>query len=202
MGTKERKDAANEVKVLSSLKHPYIVAYKDSFIEDGFLNIVMEYADGGDLFTRIQKAKKSMTKFPEQQILRWFTQALLALKFIHDKHILHRDLKSQNFFLMSNDKLKIGDFGIAKVLDNTAACAQTTIGTPYYLSPEICQEKPYTWPSDIWAMGCILYELCALKVPFDAANIPQLVQKICKGAVPPVPDRYSASLRRLCGEML
>merc|ERR1719197_2012440 len=81
MGAKERKDAANEVKVLSSLKHPYIVAYKDSFIEDGFLNIVMEYADGGDLFTRIQKAKKSMTKFPEQQILRWFTQALLALKF-------------------------------------------------------------------------------------------------------------------------
>merc|ERR1719388_160015 len=142
MGAKERKDAANEVKVLSSLKHPYIVAYKDSFIEDGFLNIVMEYADGGDLFTRIQKAKKSMTKFPEQQILRWFTQALLALKFIHDKHILHRDLKSQNFFLMSNGKLKIGDFGIAKVLDNTAACAQTTIGTPYYLSPEICQERP------------------------------------------------------------
>merc|ERR1719405_117021 len=141
MGAKERKDAANEVKVLSSLKHPYIVAYKDSFIEDGFLNIVMEYADGGDLFTRIQKAKKSMTKFPEQQILRWFTQALLALKFIHDKHILHRDLKSQNFFLMSNGKLKIGDFGIAKVLDNTAACAQTTIGTPYYLSPEICQEQ-------------------------------------------------------------
>merc|ERR1719160_2272506 len=137
MGAKERKDAANEVKVLSSLKHPYIVAYKDSF-----LNIVMEYADGGDLFTRIQKAKKSMTKFPEQQILRWFTQALLALKFIHDKHILHRDLKSQNFFLMSNGKLKIGDFGIAKVLDNTAACAQTTIGTPYYLSPEICQERP------------------------------------------------------------
>merc|ERR1719321_363691 len=136
MGAKERKDAANEVKVLSSLKHPYIVAYKDSFIEDGFLNIVMEYADGGDLFTRIQKAKKSMTKFAEQQILRWFTQALLALKFIHDKHILHRDLKSQNFFLMSNGKLKIGDFGIAKVLDNTAACAQTTIGTPYYLSPQ------------------------------------------------------------------
>merc|ERR1719388_720978 len=142
MGAKERKDAANEVKVLSSLKHPYIVSYKDSFLEDGFLNIVMEYADGGDLFTKIQKAKKACQKFPEGTIMRWFTQALLALKFIHDKHILHRDLKSQNFFLMSNGKLKIGDFGIAKVLDNTAACAQTTIGTPYYLSPEICQERP------------------------------------------------------------
>merc|ERR1719487_1182181 len=180
MGAKERKDAANEVKVLSSLKHPYIVAYKDSFIEDGFLNIVMEYADGGDLFTRIQKAKKSMTKFPEQQILRWFTQALLALKFIHDKHILHRDLKSQNFFLMSNGKLKIGDFGIAKVLDNTAACAQTTIGTPYYLSPEICQERPYSWASDMWSLGCVLYECCCLKVPFDASNLRQLIDRITR----------------------
>merc|ERR1719486_363462 len=202
MGAKERKDAANEVKVLSSLKHPYIVAYKDSFIEDGFLNIVMEYADGGDLFTRIQKAKKSMTKFPEQQILRWFTQALLALKFIHDKHILHRDLKSQNFFLMSNGKLKIGDFGIAKVLDSTAAFAKTTIGTPYYLSPEICQERPYSWSSDVWAMGCILYEMAALRVPFDAPNIRALVSKITRGSMPVVPSRYSAELQRLCGDLL
>merc|ERR1719181_2156922 len=171
MGAKERKDAANEVKVLSSLKHPYIVAYKDSFIEDGFLNIVMEYADGGDLFTRIQKAKKSMSKFPEQQILRWFTQALLALKYIHDRHILHRDLKPGNFFLTKNGDLKVGDFGIAKVLSCTIAHAKTHIGTPYYLSPEVCQEKPYAWASDVWAMGCILYELIVHKVPFDAPNM-------------------------------
>merc|ERR1719387_355672 len=162
MGAKERKDAANEVKVLSSLKHPYIVAYKDSFIEDGFLNIVMEYADGGDLFTRIQKAKKSMTKFPEQQILRWFTQALLALKFIHDKHILHRDLKSQNFFLMSNGKLKIGDFGIAKVL----------------------------------------YKCCCLKVPFDASNLRQLIDRITRGPTPQVVGNYSNELKGLVQELL
>merc|ERR1719486_1480389 len=202
MGAKERKDAANEVKVLSSLKHPYIVAYKDSFIEDGFLNIVMEYADGGDLFTRIQKAKKSMTKFAEQQILRWFTQALLALKFIHDKHILHRDLKSQNLFLTASGRLRIGDFGIAKVLDSTAAFAKTTIGTPYYLSPEICQERPYSWSSDVWAMGCILYEMAALRVPFDAPNIRALVTKITRGPMPALPSRYSADLQRLCGDLL
>merc|ERR1719421_1615832 len=202
MGAKERKDAANEVKVLSSLKHPYIVAYRDSFIEDGFLNIVMEYADGGDLFTRIQKAKKSMTKFPEQQILRWFTQALLALKFIHDKHILHRDLKSQNFFLMSNGKLRIGDFGIAKVLDSTAAFAKTTIGTPYYLSPEICQERPYSWSSDVWAMGCILYEMAALRVPFDAPNIRALVSKITRGPLPVLPTQYSPNLQKLYEDLM
>merc|ERR1719261_1547818 len=193
MGAKERKDAANEVKVLSSLKHPYIVAYKDSF---------MEYADGGDLFTKVQKARKSMTKFPEQTILRWFTQALLALKFIHDKHILHRDLKSQNFFLMSNGKLKIGDFGIAKVLDNTAACAQTTIGTPYYLSPEICQERPYSWASDMWSLGCVLYECCCLKVPFDASNLRQLIDRITRGPTPQVVGNFSNELKGLVQELL
>merc|ERR1719247_3133481 len=186
MGAKERKDAANEVKVLSSLKHPYIVAYKDSFIEDGFLNIVMEYADGGDLFTKVQKARKSMTKFPEQTILRWFTQALLALKFI----------------LMSNGKLKIGDFGIAKVLDNTAACAQTTIGTPYYLSPEICQERPYSWASDMWSLGCVLYECCCLKVPFDASNLRQLIDRITRGPTPQVAGNFSNELKGLVQELL
>merc|ERR550514_1749074 len=186
MGAKERKDAANEVKVLSSLKHPYIVAYKDSFMEDGFLNIVMEYADGGDLFTKVQKARKAMTKFPEQHILRWFTQALLAL----------------NFFHMSNGKLKIGDFGIAKVLDNTAACAQTTIGTPYYLSPEICQERPYSWASDMWSLGCVLYECCCLKVPFDASNLRQLIDRITRGPTPQVVGNFSSELKGLVQELL
>merc|ERR1719453_2432141 len=202
MGKKERKDAENEVSVLRSLKHPYIVSYKDSFLEDGFLNIVMEYADGGDLFTKIQKAKKACQKFPEGTIMRWFTQALLALKFIHDKHILHRDLKSQNFFLTTSGKLKIGDFGIAKVLDNTAACAQTTIGTPYYLSPEICQERPYSWASDMWSLGCVLYECCCLKVPFDASNLRQLIDRITRGPTPQVVGNFSNELKGLVQELL
>merc|ERR1719456_725144 len=202
MGNKEKMDAKNEVKVLASLKHPYIVSYKDHFMEDGFLNIVMEYADGGDLFTKIQKAKKACQKFPEGTIMRWFTQPLLALKFIHDKHILHRDLKSQNFFLTTSGKLKIGDFGIAKVLDNTAACAQTTIGTPYYLSPEICQERPYSWASDMWSLGCVLYECCCLKVPFDASNLRQLIDRITRGPTPQVVGNYSHELRGLVQELL
>merc|ERR1719188_1148068 len=130
------------------------------------------------------------------------TQALLALKYIHDKHVLHRDLKPSNFFISKSGSLKMGDFGIAKVLSCTIACAQTQIGTLYYLSPEVCQEKPYAWPADIWSMGCILYELCALKVPFDATNISSLVQKICRGTLPSVPAKYSEFIRQLCSEML
>jgi len=109
--------------------------------------------------------------FSEEQITRWFTQCILGLKYIHEKHILHRDLKSSNFFLTRSGDIKMGDFGIAKVLECTAGVAKTQIGTPYYLSPEICQEKAYAWPSDIWSMGCILYEMCCLRVPFDAADL-------------------------------
>eukprot|EP00931_Biecheleriopsis_adriatica_P060437 TRINITY_DN362_c0_g1_i1.p1 TRINITY_DN362_c0_g1~~TRINITY_DN362_c0_g1_i1.p1 ORF type:complete len:515 (+),score=88.94 TRINITY_DN362_c0_g1_i1:30-1547(+) len=199
---KETQDAVKESRLLAALKHPYIVRYRQSFIESGWLCILMDYCEGGDLSKVMETAKRKGQRIPEEQILRWITQALLALKFVHEKHVLHRDLKSGNFFISSSGNLKMGDFGIAKVLSCTAACARTQIGTPYYLSPEVCQEKPYTWPSDIWAMGCILYELCALKVPFDAPNISSLVQRICRGPTPQLPSGYSDTLRQLCNEML
>lgn len=202
MDSKQRKDAANEVKVLASLKHPYIVSYRESFTEHRNLAIVMDYADGGDLHDRISKTRKAMKTFGEDKIVRWFTEATLALKYMHDKHVLHRDLKSQNLFLTSQDRLRIGDFGISKVLENTAAFARTTIGTPYYLSPEICMEKPYSFSSDIWALGCILYELAALRVPFDASSLQSLVQKITRGPAPVLPSVYSADLRQLCTDLL
>merc|ERR1719174_1794516 len=200
--SKETQDAIKEGRLLAAFKHPYIVRYRESFIDNGWLCILMDYCEGGDLSRQIEQAKKGrQPPFAEEQILRWMTQALLALKYIHDKHVLHRDLKSSNFFLSKSNNLKMGDFGIAKVLSCTAACARTQIGTPYYLSPEVCQEKPYTWPSDIWAMGCILFELCMLKVPFDAQNISGLVQKICRGPTPQITG-YSEFTRGLASEML
>mmetsp|Transcript_90045 Transcript_90045/g.263241 ORF Transcript_90045/g.263241 Transcript_90045/m.263241 type:complete len:511 (-) Transcript_90045:191-1723(-) len=198
----ERDDALKESKVLSSLHHPYIVRYRESFDEDGWLCIVMDYCEGGDLSDRIKKMRQANKAFPEAQVMRWFTQSILALKYIHDMHILHRDLKSGNFFLSKSGNIKMGDFGIAKVLECTAACAQTQIGTPYYLSPEICQGKPYAWGSDIWSMGCILYEMCARKVPFDAPDLKSLIQKITKGPAPELPTDYSAGMKSLCKELL
>ncbi|KAF4724627.1 hypothetical protein FOZ62_026390, partial [Perkinsus olseni] len=203
MDKKQRNDARNEVKVLSSLKHPYVVCYRDSFFEEANgLCIIMDYAEGGDLAARIRKARDTGVGFSESQIVRWFSQAALALKYVHEKHILHRDLKTQNLFLTRANRLRLGDFGISKVLDSTLAFAETTIGTPYYLSPEICEEKPYNWASDIWALGCILYELCCLKVPFDATNIKSLVDKITKGPTPELPEHYSAGLRDLLRDCL
>lgn len=202
MDKKQRRDAINEVRVLSFLKHPYIVSYRESFSESSTLAIIMDYADGGDLYQRISNTRKAGHALGEKQILRWFTEAALALKYMHDKHVLHRDLKTQNLFLTSSDRLRVGDFGISKVLENTAAFARTAIGTPYYLSPEICQEKPYSFGSDVWALGCVLYEMAALKVPFDAANLQALVQKIVRGPMPQVPATYTAELRQLCWDLL
>jgi len=202
MDRKQRRDAINEVRVLSCLKHPYIVSYRESFSENSTLAIIMDYADGGDLYQRIGRTRKAGQSIPERQIVRWFTEASLALKYMHDKHVLHRDLKSQNLFLTSSDRLRVGDFGISKVLESTAAFAKTAIGTPYYLSPEICQEKPYSFGSDVWALGCVLYEVAALRVPFDAQNIQALVQKITRGPLPQIPSHYTPELRALCGDLL
>merc|ERR1719486_497884 len=127
---------------------------------------------------------------PEEQVLRWFTQAMLALKHCHEKHILHRDLKSGNFFLSKNDNLKMGDFGIAKVMECTAAVAQTQIGTPYYLSPEI------------WSMGVILFEMCARRVPFDANDLKGLISRITRDPIPQMPSEYSQPLRTLFQEIM
>lgn len=200
--SKEAEDAAKEGRLLASLRHPFIVRYRDSFFEARLLCIVMDFCEGGELAKYIRRARKTRQRIVEEQVLRWFTQAMLALKYIHEKHILHRDLKPANFFLTKTGSLKMGDFGISKSMACTMACAKTRIGTPYYLSPEVCQEKPYTWPSDIWSMGCVLYELCALQVPFDASSISGLVQKICYGALPALPEFYSGFLQQLCYQML
>lgn len=204
----QQGDAVNEVKVLSSLKHPYIVAYHESFVENGTLSIVMDYAQGGDLAKRIARHRDMHQLFAEGQILRWFTQIALGLKYLHNRHILHRDLKPQNIFLTKQDDLRLGDFGISKVLAHKGdqrgdqLKEETTMGTPYYFSPEICRDKLYSFASDIWALGCILYELAALHVPFEAQNVPVLVRKITTGRLPQFPSTFSLEMRQLCHDIL
>lgn len=140
--------------------------------------------------------------YTEDQILDWFVQMGLAIKHIHDRKILHRDLKTQNIFMTQTNQIKIGDFGIARVLQHTYDCAQTAIGTPYYLSPEICQEKPYNQKSDIWSLGCILYEMVTLRHAFDANSMKGLVLKILRGTYPAIPSNYSQDLKDLIADML
>lgn len=133
--------------------------------------------------------------FSEDLILNWFTQICLAIKHIHDRKIVHRDLKSQNIFLTQQGIVKLGDFGIAKVLQSTVEQAQTIVGTPYYLSPEIIENVPYSFKSDMWSLGVLLYEMCALRPPFNGASLHVLALQIVRGIFQPIPSHYSQGLK-------
>ncbi|XP_057608648.1 serine/threonine-protein kinase Nek3 isoform X4 [Chionomys nivalis] len=156
---KSRKEAV----LLAKMKHPNIVAFQESFEAEGHLYIVMEYCDGGDLMQKIKQQKGKL--LPEDTILNWFVQICLGVNHIHKKRVLHRDIKSKNVFLTQSGKVKLGDFGSARLLSSPMAFACTYVGTPYYVPPEIWENLPYNNKSDIWSLGCILYELCALKHP-------------------------------------
>ncbi|NXO24578.1 NEK5 kinase, partial [Cisticola juncidis] len=215
MPVKEKEASEKEVVLLAKMKHANIVTFYASLQEKNMLYIVMEYCDGGDLMKRINMQHGVL--FDEDQILSWFVQISLGLKHIHDKKILHRDVKAQNIFLSNNGKVaKLGDFGIARQLNSTTEFAHTCVGTPYYLSPEICENRPYNNKTDIWSLGCVLYELCALKHPvtiltvlyllfslikFHGNSLHELVLKICRGRFQPVSPKYSYDLRILISQL-
>ena len=196
----QKKDAHLEGKILKELSHPNIIHFREVLTDKDYLYIVMDYADGGDLSMKIREQEGKF--FDENKILDWFTQVCLAIKHIHDRKILHRDIKSQNIFLMKNGQIKLGDFGIAKCLNQTIDKAKTYVGTPYYLSPEIINSQPYDFKSDIWSLGVLLYEMCALKMPFDASNLPQLYIKIINCNYQPLSNNYSDELKKLVKAML
>ncbi|KAF6024037.1 hypothetical protein EB796_017643 [Bugula neritina] len=204
--TRTREALLREARILAQLKHPHIVAYHDSFFADAddlsFMHIVQDYCDGGTLDDKIISMRKTQNYFKEHTIMEWFIQIAMAVQYIHSHKILHRDLKAQNVFMTKSDGVKLGDFGIAKVLDNTLDAAVTCVGTPCYLSPELCQDIPYSSKSDIWALGCLLFELCALKPAFDGNNLISLFYKITKAEYASLPDQFSEEIKRLIAAIL
>lgn len=210
MSEEERRETLKEAKILEVLGHPNITRFREVYkTKKGKLCIVMDYCDGGDLQSKIKHQYKhgrtsdgKLQYFDENQVLDWFTQVCLALKHVHDKKILHRDLKSQNLFLTKRGILKLGDFGIARVLSNTRSKAKTVVGTPYYLSPEIIRSESYNFKSDIWSLGVLLYEMAALQPPFNAQSLHQLAQRIIAGKYTPLPGNFSAATNQLVASML
>ena len=198
---KDKNNIENEVKLLKQLRHPNIVSYKDSFLDkDNYYNIVMIYCDGGDIYSKIKSQKKEY--FPEEDILNWIVQLCLALSYIHDKKILHRDLKTQNIFIQNKDTIRIGDFGIAKIFNQTREMAGSIVGTPLYMSPEQYNGKNYGYKSDIWSLGCCVYEMCNLKHAFEGNTWNAVVVKVLKGQHNPVNNIYSRDLINLVEAML
>ncbi|XP_023051390.2 serine/threonine-protein kinase Nek4 isoform X2 [Piliocolobus tephrosceles] len=199
--SRERRAAEQEAQLLSQLKHPNIVTYKESWEGgDGLLCIVMGFCEGGDLYRKLKEQKGQL--LPENQVVEWFVQIAMALQYLHEKHILHRDLKTQNVFLTRTNIIKVGDLGIARVLENHCDMASTLIGTPYYMSPELFSNKPYNYKSDVWALGCCVYEMATLKHAFNAKDMNSLVYRIIEGKLPPMPRDYSPELAELIRTML
>jgi len=201
MGKKEKEEAVKEAMLLKRMDHKNIVRFQEVFMtRKGRLCIVMDYADGGDVHMEIKRREGRLIE--EARIVEWFVQICFALKHVHERKVLHRDLKTQNIFLMATGQIKLGDFGIARVLDATKDYAKTMVGTPYYLSPEIIEDRPYNFKSDVWSLGVVLYEMTTLKHPFDADSLVTLASKILRDQYPPPDAMYSPELQALIGIML
>ncbi len=230
MSQKEREQLTAEFNILSSLRHPNIVAYyhREHLKASQDLYLYMEYCGGGDLSMVIKNLKRTNKYAEEDFVWRILTQLVTALYRCHygsdpadvgsnllgpaakpsglkgkqaQMTILHRDLKPENIFLGSDNAVKLGDFGLSKLM-HSHDFASTYVGTPFYMSPEICAAEKYTLRSDIWAVGCIMYELCQREPPFNARTHIQLVQKIREGKFAPLPDFYSSELKNVIASCL
>eukprot|EP00892_Ulva_mutabilis_P012895 jgi/Ulvmu1/9979/UM059_0028.1 len=201
----ERQRALQEAQTLSYLRHTNIIRYHDVRYneKESALYIIMEHATGGDLAALIKQRACQRRPFNEDFILLVFVQVMLAVSHVHARGYLHRDVKASNVFLMGHDNIvKLGDFGLAKPTQAPHNLAETTVGTPCYCSPEMCENKPYSAKSDIWSLGCLLYELTTLKHAFHGSTLPALIVNILQGRFPPVPSRFSIHLRSLICSML
>ncbi|XP_052768507.1 serine/threonine-protein kinase Nek2-like isoform X1 [Mya arenaria] len=208
MSETEKQMLVSEVNLLRELKSPYIVKYYDRIIDRArtTIYIIMEYCKGGDLATIISRNKKDSVYLDEDFIWKILIQLTQALQECHQRKngraVLHRDMKPANVFLDMDKNVKLGDFGLARVLHHETSFANTYVGTPYYMSPELVNNMSYNEKSDIWSMGCVLYELCALHPPFVASSQTELNRKIRLGDFDRIPKRYSEDLNTIISKML
>ncbi|OWZ13565.1 NEK protein kinase [Phytophthora megakarya] len=162
----------------------------------------MEYASGGDLGAFLQKQQENTGNLSESAIMRIFIQIVLALQYLHEHRILHRDLKPKNILLDGDDIVKLTDFGVSKMLQSTFDCAKTVTGTPHYMAPELLEGSAYDYKSDVWSLGCVLYELATFSPPFDGCALGAVVGKILHSDPPPISQQYSPHFRALVCSLL
>ena len=191
--------AINELRILASHTCPFLVAFKEAYVLDGALHIVTEWARRGDLAALLRRRRTQQQRLSETEVWHYFLQLCCGVNYLHHINVIHRDLKPANVLIDDQQNVKLADMGIVKITTNLPnAHAQTQVGTPYYMSPEIFRRERYGPGSDVWALGCILYELMLLHPPFEAPTMHALREKIFGGNVRVAPPAlYTDDLRRL-----
>eukprot|EP00759_Apiculatamorpha_spiralis_P051997 PhF_6_TR5577/c0_g1_i1/m.7983/K08857/NEK1_4_5; NIMA (never in mitosis gene a)-related kinase 1/4/5 len=199
------KHAIGEVNILRSLHHPNIVQYLDSWVDTSNSKhcIATELCDGGDLAVHLSRHNRPS----ETELREYMSQLIGALMYVHSNHIVHRDIKLSNIFISADAKiLRLGDFGVSRQVAMTDELMHTLMGTPYYMSPEIAQQKPYTAKTDMWSLGVVMYELMTKQRPFTGRNVPDLYRNIVQMPVPTFTSvatgKYSKELLSMCSGML
>jgi len=191
-----------EIQFLSNMEHENIIGYYEHWQEPPNVCVVMEFANGGDLDDKYKNAVKTGTLIKEDQIGGWTSGIVNALGYLHENGVMHRDIKLANLMLTGDGNIKLCDFGMASEFSHGAWLEEFGKGTPLYQSPELCQRKPYNEKVDVWAMGCVLYELAARKRPFDGKNMVTISNKIVSEKPKPLSSAYSASMRQFITHLL
>ena len=205
MSERKRLRCLREVQLLGNLRHPGIVEMYDSFLDDEKLCIVFEWAAGGDLKRLLRKHLAAGALLDEGTVWRTFRQIAAALAHMHERRVMHRDIKPANVLITANGRCKVADLGLGRQFGSDTVAVDSKVGTPYYVSPEVVKGEPYDWSSDVWSLGCLLYELATLRSPFEmeGANLYAVFQRISTNSWAPLPShRFSPPLVRLVREMM
>lgn len=200
-----RKESEAEISLLQSMEHPNLIKYHEHFNHMNELYLVMELAAGGTLAQRIDANKKTSSRVEEKLMWRWLQDIAGALTYLHTRRVLHRDVKPSHIFLGENGSAKLGDFGLSKAMSAKTQIAFSCVGTPFYMSPEIVKGEGYSFGSDMWSLGCSLYEAAAGVPPFHRADMDfyALGVMICSAQYPELPsDEWSNEFNALIREIL
>ena len=185
----EKKKILNKIDILKKIDHPNIITLNNAYYtsDNKYLHVITEYADGGDLQMKLDEHKEKKEYFNENILLDWFMQICFSLLFIHDKKIIHRNIKPSNIFLMKQNFAKLGDFEVAKNVSSTYGQTKTIVTTLEYSAPEILNNQKYSFEVDIWSLGVTFYQLITLNYPFEGEDNNEIEKNILERKIKEIP---------------